>query len=88
VACAPTYADPGFRPESQYAATFLDTAGTTTIAVLPTLIRRTDRTAHSFSSQQQIVDFLADAGIATAVAKPQRIDLGPLRRPSQWEIFN
>jgi hypothetical protein len=82
-----TIAEPGFRPESNYAAAFLDTVGTAKIAVLPTLVRRTSRTAHSFSSQQQIVEFLTESAIATAVSQPQRIDLGPLRRRSQWEIF-
>jgi len=82
-----TISDPGFRPESAYAADFLDAVGNTKIAVLPTLIRRVDRTAHSFASQAQIVAFLNESGIVTAVTKPRRIDLGPLRRPSQWEIF-
>jgi len=79
--------DPGFRPESQYAAGFHDDTRTARIAVLPTIVRRVDRTAQSFASQQQIVAFLNESGIATAVAKPLRVDLGPLRRPSQWEIF-
>jgi len=82
-----TIPDPGFRPESEYAATFLDAAGTATIAVLPTLVRRVDRTAHSFESQEQVVAFLNESGIAKAVTKSRRIDLGSLRRPSQWEIF-
>lgn len=82
-----TISDPGFRPDSEYAADFLDTLGTAEIAVLPTLVRRVDRTAHSFASQQQIVAFLNESGIATADAKSRRINLGPLRRPSQWEIF-
>lgn len=82
-----TISDPGFRPESEYVAGFLDTIGTATIAVLPTIVRRVDRTAHSFASQQQIVAFLNESGIATATEKPWRIDLGPLRQPSQWEIF-
>ena len=79
--------DPGFRPQSEYAAGFLDTVGTAKIAVLPTLVRRDDRTAHSFASQQQIVAFLNESGIATATANRRRVDLGPLRRTSQWEIF-
>jgi hypothetical protein len=82
-----TITDPGFRPESEYAATFLDAAGTATIAVLPTLVRRVDRTAHSFESQEQVVAFLNESGIAKAVTKSRRIDLGSLQRPSQWEIF-
>ena len=82
-----TISDPGFRPESEYAAAFLDTEGTAKIDVIPTLVRSAERTAHSFASQAQIVEFLNESGIATAVAKPSRIDLGPMRRPSQWEIF-
>lgn len=82
-----TISDPGFRPESEYAAAFLDATGTATIAVLPTLVRRIDRTAHSFESQEQVIAFLNESGIAKAVPKSRRVDLGPLRRPSQWEIF-
>ena len=61
-----TVPDPGFRPESEYAEIFLDSVGTTTIAVLPTLVRRSERTAHSFASQQQIVAFLNEYAIAEA----------------------
>ncbi len=82
-----TIPDPGFRPDCEHAAAFLDSVGTATIAVLPTLVRRTDRTAHSFASQQQIVAFLNDSGIGAAVTKSRRIDLGRLKRPSQWQIF-
>lgn len=82
-----TISDPGFRPPSEYAAGFIDTPCTATIAILPTLVRRTERTAHSFTSQDQITGFLNESGIATAVTKPLRIDLGPLRRASQWQIF-
>ncbi len=82
-----TIPDPGFRPESEYAEIFLDAVGTAKIAVLPTLVRRSERTAHSFASQQQIVAFLNEHSIAAASTKPLRIDLGPVRRPSQWEIF-
>jgi hypothetical protein len=82
-----TIADPGFRPPSPYADQFINSVGNMRIAVLPTLIRRDDRTAYSFASQQRIVEFLNGSTIATAFAKPRRIDLGPLRRPSQWEIF-
>lgn len=79
--------DPGFRPESDYATAFLDAAETATIAVLPTLVRRIDRTAYSFESQERIVTFLNESGLTTAVTKPRRIDLGALQRRSQWEIF-
>jgi hypothetical protein len=57
------------------------------VDVLPTMVRRIDRTAHSFASQQQIVDFLNQNGTATARALRHRIDLGALARSSQWELF-
>ncbi|MBU2677390.1 MAG: hypothetical protein KJP16_09910, partial [Gammaproteobacteria bacterium] len=82
-----TTPDPGFRPQSPYAAEFVESAGTATIAVLPSIVRRAERTAHSFNSQDQIVVFLNKTGIGTPVTKSRRVDLGPLRRPSQWEIF-
>ncbi len=82
-----TISEPGFRPPSEHAAGFLDNAGAMQIVVLPTIVRRVERTGHSFASQQQIVDFLNESGTATARANSLRIDLGPLRRPSQWEIF-
>ena len=82
-----TIPDPGFRPQSEYAQVFLDSLDTATVAVLPTIVRRADRSALSFASQRQIVDFLNDARITNAVAKPKRIDLGPLPRSSQWPIF-
>lgn len=82
-----TIPDPGFRPESEHAQAFVAQLGAARIAVLPSIIRRADRTAHSFASQQQVVALLNDAGIIAAVAKPKRIDRGPLRRTSQWEVF-
>jgi len=82
-----TIPDPGFRPPNEYAAEFIDTPGKVKIAVLPTLIRRVNRTAHSLTSQEQIVTFLNESGIATASAKSRRIDLGRLNRRSQWDIF-
>ena len=79
--------DPGFRPESPHAAAFLDQRNAASFAVLPTMVRRPDRTAHSFASQEQLVASLNEAGIISALAKPKRIDRGPLRRAAQWEIF-
>lgn len=81
-----TIADPGYRPDSYWTSDFVEALDEATIAVLPTLIRRSERTAHSFASQAQIVAYLNDREIA-ARAKPMRIDMGPARRPSQWEIF-
>ena len=81
-----TIDEPGYRPVDYFDPAWLNTLDSATVAVLPTLVRRIERTAHSFDSQQQIVAALNDMGIA-ASAKPRRIDLGPTRRPSQWEMF-
>jgi len=82
-----TIPQPGFRPPSEHAGVFIDAVGDMSIEVLPTIIRRIDRTAHSFSSQRQIVDFLNDEQIATARIRRDRVDLGRLERGPQWEIF-
>ncbi len=81
-----TIPDPGYRPEAYFDLAFADALDAATIAVLPTIVRRKERSACSFDSQQQIIDFLGDLDIA-AVRKPRRIELGPARRPSQWEMF-
>lgn len=82
-------ADPGFRPPSQYAAAFLESLDSATIAVYPTIVRRANRTAHSFASQAQIIESLNTENILTAVAGRRRIDLGRLlgTGSSQWEVF-
>lgn len=82
-----TIPEPGFRPPSEHAPAFVEAVGTMSVEVLPTLVRRIDRTAHSFTSQREIIDFLNGQGIATAAARPDRLDLGPLQRASQWELF-
>lgn len=79
--------DPGFRPDNEFAAAFVENLDTATIAVYPSLVRRAGRTAVSFASREQIVKALHDNGIATAIAKNRRIDLGQLRGRSQWEVF-
>ena len=82
-----TIPEPGFRPPSHDVQVFLEDVGEMSVDVLPSMVRRIDRTAHSFASQQQIVDFLNQNGIATARALRHRIDLGALAKPSQWELF-
>ena len=83
--------DPGFRPESELADVFVDAFDSTTVAVYPTVVRRSRRTAHSFSSQQQVVAFINDHDLAAAIPARKRIDLGALQGTvfgSQWELFN
>ena len=79
--------DPGFRPESEHAAAFLEALDTATIAVYPTLVRRESRTASSFASQKQIVALLNKGDALTVKAARNRVDLGALRGASQWDIF-
>jgi hypothetical protein len=78
---------PGFRPPSDLAQVFLDDVGDMSIDVLPSVVRRFSRTAHSFSSQQLIVDSLNENRLGTASVRHDRVDLGPLLKHSQWELF-
>ncbi|NNF16189.1 MAG: hypothetical protein HKN70_05545 [Gammaproteobacteria bacterium] len=79
---------PGFRPDSEHTAVFLEALDTATITVYPSLVRRASRTAVSFASQEQIVALLNGQNIANASAKNYRIDLGKLYARSQWLVFN
>lgn len=81
-----TIPDPGFLPVDYCKPAFTETLDTATIAVLPTIIRRADRTAHSFDSQEQIVIYLNEMGMA-AEPKPRRVDMGAAPRRSQWKTF-
>ena len=49
---------PGFRPPSEHSEAFLESLDTATIVVLPTIVRREKRSAHSFASQTRISTFL------------------------------
>ncbi len=82
-----TIDDPGFMPDRERQAAFIEQQGTASVVVLPTILRRAARTGHSMASQEQITRHFSESGIANATTKPWRIDLGSLRRPSQWEIF-
>ena len=82
-----TIGEPGFRPASEHADTFIAGLEDATIAVLPTIVRRKDRSAVSFDSQQRIVAYLNEHEIGAASRRSLRIDLGPLRRQSQWDMF-
>ena len=82
-----TTPEPGFRPGSPAGAEFVADLGSATFAVYPTMIRRAERTAHSFMSQDQLLEFLNEAGIGRAIAAPKRIDRGRMMPDSQWNIF-
>jgi hypothetical protein len=79
--------DPGFRPHSEYAPKFLESLSTATVAVYPSIVRRLDRTAHSFASREQIVASLIGNNMAAAVTATHRIDLGENIQGTQWEMF-
>ena len=82
-----TSTDPGFRPPSEYAPAFIEALPTATIDVYPTVVRRLERTALSFSSQDRILTLLKDELLVMAVAKSTRFDLGKLERMAQWDLF-
>lgn len=78
---------PGFRPETENAGQFIDSLGSATVAVFPSLVRRESRTACSFSSQRLAVALLNDGGLLEARLANKRIDLGNLQRVPQWDLF-
>ncbi len=82
-----TTSDPGFRPHSEYAPAFVKALPTATVEVYPTIVRRLERTAVSFASQDRIVALLKDEIMVMAVAKDTRFDLGKLERAAQWDTF-
>ena len=78
---------PGFRPESEHAMAFVDAFESSRIAVLPSLVRRESRTAHSFASQRLAVSLLNEGDRYDAVPANRRIQLGGLQPVSQWDLF-
>lgn len=79
--------DPGFRPNSEYAPAFIKALPTATVDVYPTIVRRLERTALSFASQDRMVTLLKDELMVMAVAKSTRFDLGKMERMTQWDLF-
>ncbi|MGB5512352.1 MAG: hypothetical protein WBM87_11640 [Woeseiaceae bacterium] len=79
--------DPGFRPESGQAAAFIESFDNATIAVYPSIIRKVDRTAYSYTSRERIIASLNAGGTATAIVANSRINMGVLHGGSQWEWF-
>ena len=79
--------DPGFRPHSEYAHAFIEALPTATVEVYPTIVRRPERTALSFASQDRIVKLLRDEVMVTAIARNTRFDLGKMERIAQWDLF-
>lgn len=79
--------DPGFRPESEQASAFIASFENATIAVYPSIIRKAERTAYSYTSREQIVASLKQEGSITAVVANSRINMGVLQGRSQWIWF-
>ena len=79
--------DPGFRPESGQASAFIESFDAATIAVYPSIIRKVDRTAYSYTSRERIITSLNDGGTTTAIVANSRINMGVRHGRSQWEWF-
>ncbi len=79
--------NPGYRPNSEHMTGFLDAIDTATVAVLPTIVQRQDRSVHWFASQQQLIAELNEHNIGSAHSKRLRLDRGPVAARSQWQIF-
>jgi hypothetical protein len=82
-----TIPEPGFRPATPAETRFLADLGEATIAVYPTIIRRAERSAHSFRSQALVIALLKEEGTGRAITAHKRIDRGRMWPDSQWNIF-
>ena len=78
---------PGFRPESEHAAAFLESVKFAKVAVYPLIIRTVAGTSYSEDSQKQVVSMLNEKQVTAAVAKAGTIDPGELKGEGQWGIF-
>ena len=77
---------PGFRPDSAHAAAFVAALDSATIAVHPAIVRRSERTAHSFETRSEAIALLEAAGVSASRGNV-RADLGRLFGSSQWGLF-
>lgn len=82
-----TIPEPGFRPPSEHFAPFVRGLPNKTAAVLPTIVRRADRTSISTPSQRQLVEQLNEAKVIRATASSRRLEPGPLPQAPQWGMF-
>jgi hypothetical protein len=78
---------PGFRPESEFADTFLEHLDSTRIAVLPTVIRTKTTTTFSEASQKAVVDLLKEHKLGVPEALKMELDMGELKGRSQFDWF-
>jgi len=78
---------PGFRPESEFAAAFLESVKSAKVAVYPVISRTVAGTSYSEDSQKQVVSMLNEKQVTVAVAKAGTIDPGQLKGEGQWGIF-
>ena len=78
---------PGFRPESELAAAFLESVKSAKVAVYPVIIRTVAGTSYSEDSQKQVVSMLNEKQVTAAVAKADTIDPGELKGEGQLALF-
>lgn len=79
--------NPGYRPESRVAGTFLDELASSQIAVLPTVIRTRTTTRTSTASQRAVVEFLKEQQLGKPEALNRNTDLGEVQGQSQFDMF-
>ena len=78
---------PGYRPQSNLADSFLEQLGSSRIAVLPTLIRTHQGTAHSEASQKAVVSFLRENKLGVPEMRETELDVGKPQGKGQYEMF-
>jgi hypothetical protein len=80
-------AAPGFRPESKWTGAFLEKLDTSRVAVFPTVIRTSQGTEYSATSQKQAVAFLTEKGLGTPGIRDTKLDLGKTEAKYQYDLF-
>ena len=78
---------PGFRPECELAATFIDNVESAAVVVYPTIIRTPTNTTFSSVSQQQVVDFLTGRKMTKAGVDTTELDPGQIKGNGQFDWF-
>jgi hypothetical protein len=78
---------PGFRPESEFADTFVEHLDSSRIAVLPTVIRTRTTVTFSEASQKAVVSFLKAHKLGLPSARKTELDMGELKGQYQFDWF-
>ena len=78
---------PGFRPESDRAAVFIDRIPTAEIAVFPAIVKTIEGTSHAPVARGRVVTFLHDHALGLGHEADVEFDTSGVKAMVQWEAF-